>query len=126
VLAMLAVLRGARRVDAVDIDPWAYRNGQENVAANGLQQQIHVEQGDASLLAGRHYDFVLANINRNILLRDLPCYIQTLSAQGKVILSGILEADIPAITTRAEELGLQFVASQLRDGWAALRFEKRA
>ena len=61
-------------MDAIDIDQWAYANSRENIAANGLEDRITPRQGDASLLAGRRYDFVLANINRNILLADMDAY----------------------------------------------------
>lgn len=80
-------------MDAIDIDQWAYANSRENIAANGLEDRITPRQGDASLLAGRRYDFVLANINRNILLADMDAYTATLPAGGRLVMSGILEAD---------------------------------
>lgn len=80
VLAILAMMRGAAHMDAIDIDEWAYINSGENVATNGFADRITTQQGDASLLAGRHYDFVLANINRNILLADMAAYVGTLAA----------------------------------------------
>ena len=124
VLSILAVKRGAVRVDAVDIDEWAYRNGTENIKANGMEGRIVPLQGDASLLAGKRYDFVLANINRNILLADMPVYAATLTPGGMLLVSGILEADISAIESRAAACGLDVDGVRRRNGWAAVRFVK--
>ena len=122
VLSILAVLCGAAHVDAIDIDEWAYRNGAENVQGNGMENAINVELGDASLLAGRHYDFVLANINRNILLSDMGAYASTLSSGGILLASGILEADVPAIVECAEKFGLKKNQVHYRNGWAVVQF----
>ena len=77
--------------------------------------------GDASAIEGRSYDFILANINRNILLADMPHYRASLVAGGTLLMSGILEADIPSIVDRAEALGMHFVSSRLKDGWAIVQ-----
>lgn len=124
VLAILAMMRGAAHMDAIDIDEWAYINSGENVATNGFADRITTQQGDASLLAGRHYDFVLANINRNILLADMAAYVGTLAAGGKLVMSGILEADIPCIVKKAESLGMHYDGYRLLNGWASVRFTK--
>ena len=124
VLSILAVKKGAAQMDAIDINQWAYANSRENIAANGLEDRITPRQGDASLLAGRRYDFVLANINRNILLADMDAYTATLPAGGRLVMSGILEADIPCIVEKAGTLGLDFGGKRLLKGWAAVRFTK--
>lgn len=121
VLAIIAALRGAAHIDAVDIDEWADENCRENITTNGVADRITPILGDASAIEGRHYDFILANINRNILLADMPRYEATLATGGTLLMSGILEQDIPAITTRAEELGLHTVETRLRNGWAMVR-----
>ena len=74
VLAIVAAKRGAATVDAVDIDEWAEANCRENAAANGLAERIAPMLGDVSRIAGRKYDFIAANINRNILTMDMPAY----------------------------------------------------
>ena len=125
VLAILAMMRGTAHMDAIDIDEWAYINSGENVATNGFADPITTQQGDASLLAGRHYDFVLANINRNILLADMAAYVGTLTAGGKLVMSGILEADIPFIVEKAESLGMHYDGYRLLNGWASVRFTKK-
>ena len=124
VLAILAVKRGASHVDAIDIDSWAYENCRENIAANGVSDQITPYLGDVALLVGKQYDFVLANINRNILLRDMEAYVRSLNPHGILLVSGILEQDIPAITARATSLGLETGEERRRDGWVSLRFVK--
>ncbi|MBO5188900.1 MAG: 50S ribosomal protein L11 methyltransferase [Alistipes sp.] len=124
VLAIIAVLRGATHLDAVDIDEWADENCRENIATNGVADHITPILGDASAIEGRHYDFILANINRNILLADMPRYEATLATGGTLLMSGILECDIEAITARAEALGMQVVETRLRNGWAMVRVQK--
>lgn len=124
VLAIAAVLRGAEHVDAVDIDEWSYENCVENIEVNGVGGRITPVLGDVSATDGRRYDFVLANINRNILLADMQAYAGTLNAGGLLVMSGILETDIPAISEKAGTLGLRLFKQHLKDGWAALEFLK--
>lgn len=124
VLAIVAVLRGAIHVDAVDIDAWSYENCVENIEVNNVREKITPILGNVSAISGRQYDFVLANINRNILLTDMPAYIDSLKERGTLIMSGILEADIQAIEEEAVSLGLKPTKEYLKDGWAALVFEK--
>lgn len=87
VLAIVAEMRGAHPIDAIDIDNWCYLNALENVERNNCKQ-ITVEEGDASLLEGRSYDLIIANINRNILLEDIPTYVKCLQPNGMLLLSG--------------------------------------
>ncbi len=124
VLAIVAVKRGAAHVDAVDIDDWAYENCIENIAENGVADRVSPVLGDVSAIAGRHYGFILANINRNILLADMPRYAGALDAGGELLLSGILEADVAALTERAAGLGLRFVGMRTREGWAVAEYRR--
>lgn len=126
ILAILAVKKGALHVDAVDVDEWAYANCSENIEANATADRITPLQGDASLLAGKRYDFVLANINRNILLADMEAYADTLTANGMLIVSGILDADIGALTEKGRSLHLETTNVRTQEGWATIRFNKRA
>jgi ribosomal protein L11 methyltransferase len=80
--------------------------------------------GDVEAIRGGHYDVVLANINRNILLRDIPAYAATLGQGGEMIVSGILEADVEAIERRAVEEGMWPAGQRIREGWAVLSFRK--
>lgn len=122
VLAIIAAKSGAASVDAVDIDEWAWRNAVENIETNGVEAAVRPVMGDAGAIEGQKYDVILANINRNILLADLPAYIRALNPGGTVIVSGILERDIADITSRARETGLEPAGQRLKEGWAALSF----
>ena len=125
ILAILAARRGAVHVDAVDIDDWAFENATENIAANGVSDRVVPFRGDATLLDGKHYDFILANINRNILLQDMGAYCATLNPGGSLTVSGILETDAGTIEEKGSSLGLALVRTRTRSGWTAIRFEKR-
>ncbi len=124
VLSIVAVKCGASHVDAVDIDDWADANCRENIAANGVADRITPLLGDVRRIAGRRYGFILANINRNILLADMSCYAATLERGGDLVMSGFLEADVPAIVSRAEELGLELVETASREGWQMVHVRK--
>ena len=120
VLAIIAAMCNAESVDAVDIDEWAYENCVENCAENGVAEKVTAHLGDVSTIRGKRYDAILANINRNILLGDMPHYVEALNEGGELIMSGILEGDIEVIRARAEELGLTYKGCDLKDGWVAV------
>lgn len=124
VLAILAAKRGAAAVDAVDIDEWAFSNAKENVCSNGVEDVVRCNIGDASLLGAHRYDVIFANINRNILMHDMPAYASVLENGGTLLLSGFYEHDIEALQGAAAPLGLRLQERRVRDGWAALRLEK--
>ena len=124
VLAIVAALRGAEAVDAVDIDDWADANCRENIASNGVADRIEPMLGDVRRIAGRHYGFILANINRNILTADMPAYAAALEPGGDLVMSGFLEQDVPAIVACAGELGLRPVATAAREGWMMVHVRK--
>ena len=124
VLSIVAAKCGAEHVDAVDIDDWADANCRENIAANGVADRITPMLGDVRRIAGRHYGFILANINRNILLADMPVYAAALDAGGDLVMSGFLEPDVPAITACAEKLGLRPVATAVKEGWVTVHVRK--
>lgn len=124
VLAIAACYRGAASLDAVDIDDFAYENCCENVASNGVAERVNPMLGDVSVVAGRKYDFILANINRNILLGDMDAYVAMLGEGGELFVSGFLDADVEAMCRAAEERGLRLNHSRHTGGWAALSFVK--
>ncbi|MEZ4800212.1 MAG: 50S ribosomal protein L11 methyltransferase [Flavobacteriales bacterium] len=84
VLAILAEMRGAAHVDAIDIDEWAFENGEENAQMNGCNS-IDCFKGGAELLSDQQYDVIFANINRNILLRDMHAYASVLKDGGEIL-----------------------------------------
>ena len=125
VLAILARLKGAKRVAAIDIDEWAYNNAMENIATNNMNN-IRILIGDATLLDGQeHYDIILANINRNILLNDMPAYVNVLNDNGYLIMSGFYTEDIPVIREKAELLQLTYQSNKIKDNWTATVFHKK-
>lgn len=121
VLAILAAMRGATPVDAIDIDNWCYLNAKENIARNGVAH-INVYEGDASLLQEQRYDIIIANINRNILLEDIPKYISCLAKGGVLLLSGCYTEDLPIISKKCEEVGLTFEKNFEKNNWVAAKY----
>lgn len=121
VLAILARMRGALPVSAYDNDAWAFNNALENVKSNHFAD-IEVLLGDSSLLPGKKFDIILANINRNILLNDIPVYHQSLNAGGMLIMSGFYAADLPLIEAKANASGMNLQSSQVENNWTAACF----
>lgn len=121
VLAILASMRGASPITAIDIDEWAYRNAMENTRLNGVDN-IRLLLGGAEILGDETYDLILANINRNILLQDISMYKKVLNKKGMLVMSGFYKEDIPAIRTAAEALELSYLHFAEIDGWSAVTF----
>ncbi len=123
ILAILAEKLGATRLMAFDIEEWAYLNAIENAGMNGCDH-IRFFQGTIADCPPDTYDIVLANINRNILLQEIPIYVGFLNAGGTLMVSGFYEFDIADIVQKAEEVALRLVAQKTLNQWAVLRFEK--
>lgn len=123
VLAILTAMKGAKTIDAIDIDNWCYVNTMENISRNDCEH-INVEEGGAELLDGRKYDSIIANINLNILLRDLPVYEKCLNKEGSIFLSGFYLNDLPQIKKACQDLGLNFVENFERNDWVAANFKR--
>ncbi|MBC8770194.1 50S ribosomal protein L11 methyltransferase [Arenibacter sp. BSSL-BM3] len=121
VLAILAAMKGAKDIDAIDIDNWCYLNAQENVERNNCGH-INVFEGTADLLVDQKYDIIIANINRNILLEDIPAYVKCLNKGGTMFLSGFYVQDIPQITERCMEVGLKFEKNLEKNNWVAVKY----
>lgn len=124
ILAILAAKMRARKVFAVDIDAVAARSAWGNCRWNRVGTRVETACGDASLLQMGTYDVLLANIHRNIILQDLPTYVRSLKRGGHILLSGFYEADVPAIRSAAEALGLEYVGQSAREDWACVEFRK--
>lgn len=123
ILGIIALKRGAAHLTAIDIDPWAYDNVQENAALSSVTIQEMI-CGDATSLEGKApYDLILANITRNILLEDLPRYRAVMKPGARIVLSGFYEEDVPQLIARGAELGLSYVGQQSRERWTALELQ---
>lgn len=123
ILAILAEMKGAQPIDAIDIDNWCYLNSIENIERNNCHH-ITVYEGDAALLEGRKYDVIIANINRNILLSDMQTYVDCLNENGVLLLSGFYHEDITAIDESCTSKGLKFEGQKERNNWVALKYTK--
>ncbi|TYA58308.1 50S ribosomal protein L11 methyltransferase [Formosa maritima] len=121
VLAILAEMKGANPIDAIDYDNWCYINSLENVERNNCKN-IRVFEGDANLLDGRKYDIIIANINRNILLNDMEAYINCLNSEGMLLLSGFYVDDISIIEAECNKYSLNLVETIEKNQWVALKF----
>ena len=127
ILAILAAMRGAAKVSAIEIDTSAWENALENLALNGVEQRVAMLNGDASLLPEvAKADVFLANINRNIITADLAAYVDACNPGAEIILSGFYEADIPVIMAVAEPLGLSEIAHTTLNDWCCLKLRKNA
>lgn len=123
ILAIMAALRGAHDITAIDIDPWCVENATENVQQNNCSF-ITIKEGDVSLIAGEQYNLILANINRNILLSDIPAYTQALLPQGLLLVSGFYEEDLPAIKEKCQKVGLTYLSHIERNRWVSAKFQR--
>jgi ribosomal protein L11 methyltransferase len=124
VLAIVASMLGANPIMAVDIDEWSYENTIENLQKNNINNVL-VHKGDVQILEGRRFHVILANINKNVLLADLPAYVRSLGPGGTLLLSGFFETDIAELKPAAEKLGLKYEDRKLSDQWALLQFIKQ-
>ena len=122
VLAILAAMKGASQITAIDNDEWAYNNALENVERNHLSH-INVYEGDAALLEGKKFEVILANINRNILLNDMKHYRDSLTPGGTLMMSGFYTEDVELITAKATELGFTKTGQTERNRWATATYK---
>lgn len=125
ILAFLcAKLKAKRPVIAIDIDLNAVNSALTNAWLNRLNNALEVMCGDSSLIEGRIFDYIFANINRNILLEDLPVYSSVLRDGGIVTLSGFYTQDIDTLVKAAKPLNLEMICKMELDGWAVIMLKK--
>jgi len=126
ILAILALMKGAKHADAIDIDNWCYLNSIENAERNHIHN-IDVYEGDATLLSDKpeKYDLIIANINRNILLDDMKAYARTLKRGGLILFSGFYTEDVPAIEQEANNNQLFLQDKLTKNNWSSLKFIKQ-
>lgn len=121
VLAILAKLKEANYVEAIDNDSWAYENALENVERNNVD--VVVKLGDANSL-DRNYDVFIANINRNILLQDMEKYSSHIKTSGVLFLSGFYTQDVDILVNEVKKYGFVLKKQLTKENWAALRLVK--
>ncbi len=125
VLAVLASMKGANAVTAIDIDRWSYENTLENAAANNIANIVVILGGADSIPKNENYDVIFANINKNILLRDMKYYIDTLLEGGYIYFSGFYLNDLKDIQAEADKYGLEMVNNLEKNNWIAAVFIKQ-
>lgn len=126
ILGILAMKRGAASVTAYDIDEWSADNARHNAVINGILDNYDVMLGDSGVLDGvnQAFDLIIANINRNILLADMPRWTALLSDNGQLLMSGFYHSDTAILKEKAAALGLA-AADEVTDGeWACLSLRR--
>ena len=124
ILAIFAEMRGAKPIDAIDIDEWCFENSIENVERNNCEN-ISIYQGDVALLNDKKYDLIIANINRNVLLADMAQYAKCLNLEGILLLSGFYIEDIQMLEEETIKYGLEIRSQKERNNWASLKLIKQ-
>lgn len=125
VLAILAAKMKASRVYGIDIDAIAAISAYDNARLNRVGKLMETYCGDASLLQRNSYDVLLANINRNILLQDIPTYALSLHKGGLLFVSGFYVEDMPMIVGMAQNSGLEYVSHDSMENWCCIKFIKK-
>lgn len=123
VLAILAEKKGAKNILGVDIEDWAFNNAKENISLNKCSQ-IDIRKGDIDCVHEENFDILIANINKNVLLKHLPSYSNKLKSAGDLFLSGFFRSDKQDLVTKAEECGFKFVKELNENDWSALHLKK--
>lgn len=124
ILSILASMKGAASITAIDIDVWAVNSATENCHSNKVSN-IEIIEGDAEIIPDIEYDYIYANIQRNILLRDMPAYNKALRKGGELVISGFYSEDLQPLKQRADELELQFVRYDEKTNWVAAVFTSK-
>lgn len=124
VLAIMAEKLQASAIDAIDVETWCYENTIENALSNHCNK-ISAQQGDRKMIPNTTYNTILANINMNVLLIDIPLFSKRLQKGGNLFLSGFYKQNIPAIETKANQNDLVLIDFQEKDRWIAAHFRKK-
>lgn len=124
VLAILAEQLGAEEILAVDIEPWSVDNTRDNAARNNCSK-IVAELGDIDVVTSGNFGAILANINKNILKRHLPSYVNLLESGGLLYLSGFFRSDVSELEEVASKLGMKLLEVREKETWAAMKLQKQ-
>ena len=124
ILAIMAEKMGAVSVLGFDNDPWCIENAQENYGLNQCSRCSVVLASSMTGIPGEPVDTIVANINKNVILKELPLYASRLNEGGRLFLSGFYTEDVSDIEVLAFQHGLQPVDSSAHDNWACLVYQK--
>jgi ribosomal protein L11 methyltransferase len=126
ILSICALKLGAASATGYDIDEWSVDNARHNAVINQVDDRFTSLLGDASILnkVEGSYDIVMANINRNILLNDMPAFRSKMADGSTLILSGFYTADIPLLAKRAAETGLRITDKKEDNEWACITLQQ--
>ena len=120
VLSILAEKMGAEVIWAIDNDDWAYKNTISNCLLNATEN-VSIKYGDATSIPNRSFDFILANINKNVLISDMKKYTKKLSKGGKILFSGFFEIDLSDMKKVIEKTGLKIDYTDVKNEWAFIK-----
>ena len=123
ILAIMAAKMGAKRIDAIDNDPWCIENSKENIFQNNCERVNVILGSEIASSKDPKYDIIFANINRNVLLEQLPYYIKSLNLKGTLMISGFYNKDVSLLKNKANDLNLQLIEQKEKDNWSALKFK---
>lgn len=125
ILSIVAKKLGAKTVVGFDIDEWSIENSRENRKVNGYSRlDIDFFQGTIQKIDNQSFDLILANINKNILLKEMSSYVGVLNPGGQIFFSGFFDLDAPDLIEAAKDLGLKFIKQETKNEWATLSFVK--
>ncbi|MDD2636128.1 MAG: 50S ribosomal protein L11 methyltransferase [Bacteroidales bacterium] len=124
VLAIYASILGATSITAIDIDEWAFENTIENAQRNNISNIVAIK-GDVYRIPKQNFDYIFANINLNILKKDIPKYSKHMNKGAFLFLSGFFERELNQITSLCNDFGLFFVKSIVKENWIACVFHKQ-
>ncbi len=124
ILAILAKKIGAKQVDAIDIEDWAYENMKENFTRNGVEVKAYLGNVEQIKKLGSSFDLILANINKNILLQDFSAYDGALNSNGTLIISGFYQSDEEDILKNESLSSYQLIEAKSKDNWSSLKLRK--
>ncbi len=122
ILAILASMRGAAGVTAIDINEWAYKNAVENAGKNSISN-ISVYKGDVSIAGSDTFDIILANIQLSVILDDIKYYRTLLASEGLLILSGFLKPDLAKIKKQCFKYSLKYISFKEKNNWVSAKFK---
>lgn len=124
ILAILAKQLGATKLLGIDIDDWSIENSNENAAINNASEIVFTKGDASSLPTTQTFEIILANINKNVLKKDLPTYFTCLKKDGVLLLSGFFTTDVDELKQLAQTTGFKFIESYNKNEWAVIKLKK--